>query len=197
MCVRRIRIWICMGVWGEEKRHRVGKSVAMWMAIGASITIARIGRSSKSRCGTSWRLRSRLSWIWPWSSRACSFFSFQFVFRPFLSFWDTKQYSTAKIERQDHEDEERRTRTHLAVRPLRFRDGTPHPCAKVPTIRFSLTSASAVCISQAQVLGDYILLWVWPGEDDYSLSKLYLIAWKHGSITLVSIHYLSYTGLWW
>ena len=125
------------------------------------------------------------------------FFHSNFFFRPFLSFWDTKQYSTAKIERQDHEDEERRTRTHLAVRPLRFLDGTPHPCAKVPTIRFSLTSASAVCISQAQVLGDYILLWVWPGEDDYSLSKLYLIAWKHGSITLVSIHFLSYTGLWW
>ena len=55
-------------------------------------------------------------------------------------------------------------------------------------MRFSVTSASAVCISQAQVLGDYILLWIWPGEEDYSLSKLYLISWKHGSITLVRIH---------
>ena len=106
-----------------------------------------------------------------------------------------KTTSTAKIEIQDEEDGEKGTRTHLAVRPLRFRDGAPHPCAKVPTMRFSVTSASAVCISQAQVLGDYILLWIWPGEEDYSLSKLYLISWKQGSITLVSIS--SSVIYWW
>jgi hypothetical protein len=29
-------------------------------------------------------------------------------------------------------------RSRLTVRPLRFRDGTPHPCAKVPTMRLSV-----------------------------------------------------------
>jgi hypothetical protein len=102
-------------------------------------------------------------------------------------------YSIAKVEYEEQEQEqeewERRPRTHLAVRPLRFRDGTPHPCAKVPTMRFSVMSAPMAYMMQAQVLGDYLLLWFGPGDDNYSVSKLYLIAWKQGSITLVSIFY--------
>ena len=43
--------------------------------------------------------------------------------------------------------------------------------------------------TEAQVLGDYMLLWLGPGQVDYSLTKLYLIAWKTGSITLVSFSY--------
>ena len=75
----------------------------------------------------------------------------------------------------------------MQVRPLRFRDGTSHPCAEVPTICLTVPDASAHNIAQTQVLGDYILLWIGgPGEDDYSLCKLYLIAWKRASITLVS-----------
>ena len=104
-------------------------------------------------------------------------------------------YSIAKVEyeeqEQDQEEWERTTRTHLAVRPLRFRDGTPHPCAKVPTMRFSVTSAPSFYMMQAQVLGDYLLLWFGPGDENYSVSKLYLITWKQGSITLVSIFLLS------
>jgi hypothetical protein len=75
----------------------------------------------------------------------------------------------------------------MEVRPLRFRDGTPHPCATVPTISFSVTGASAHNMAQTQVLGDYLLLWIGgPGEDDFSLCKIYLVAWKQGSVTLVS-----------
>jgi len=75
----------------------------------------------------------------------------------------------------------------MQVRPLRFRDGTPHPCAKVQTICFSVSGASAHNLAQAQVLGDYLLVWIGgPSEDDFSLCKLYVIAWKQGSVTLVS-----------
>ena len=79
------------------------------------------------------------------------------------------------------------------MRPLRFRDGTPHPCAKVPTMRFSVTSESFYMM-QAQVLGDYLLLWFGSGDETdehHSVRKLYLIAWKQGSITLVSSFLLS------
>jgi hypothetical protein len=62
-----------------------------------------------------------------------------------------------------------------------------HPCAEVPTIRLSATGASAHNMAQTQLLGDYLLLWIGgPHEDDYSLCKLFLIAWKRGSVTLVS-----------
>jgi hypothetical protein len=62
-------------------------------------------------------------------------------------------------------------------------------------MRFSVTRASAFYMTQAQVLGDYLLLCIGPAsQGDHSLSALYLIAWKQGSITLVSIHYLSYIG---
>jgi hypothetical protein len=60
---------------------------------------------------------------------------------------------------------------HLAVRPPRLRDGT------------------------TQVLGDYLLLWLAGlGQRDRGLGKLYSIAWKQGSINLVSFHRLSYIG---
>jgi len=78
----------------------------------------------------------------------------------------------------------------FAVRPLRFRDGTPHPCAKIATVRFSTTSASISHVTQAQVLGDYLLLWIGPDsrEDLGADTLVYLIAWKQGSITLVNIN---------
>jgi len=93
------------------------------------------------------------------------------------------QTNRAKVK-FDGQGEER---CHLVVRPLRFRDGTPHPCANVPTMRFSVTGASVFHQTHVQVLGDYLLLWIGPGGD-YGLTKLYLIAWKQGSITLVSFH---------
>jgi hypothetical protein len=64
-------------------------------------------------------------------------------------------------------------------------------------MRFSETGASLASVTQAQVLGDYLLLWIGPvGQrlGDFSLSRLYLIAWKQGSITLVSVHYLPHIG---
>lgn len=53
-------------------------------------------------------------------------------------------------------------------------------------MRLCVEGATAFHWTQAQVLGDYLLLWIGPGQVDYSLSKLYLVAWKTGSITLVS-----------
>jgi hypothetical protein len=73
----------------------------------------------------------------------------------------------------------------MVVRPLRFQDGTLHPHALVPTIRFTVTGVSAFGMTRAQVLGDYLLLWI-PGKRADSVAKLYMIAWKQGSITLVS-----------
>ena len=71
--------------------------------------------------------------------------------------------------------------SHFAVRPLRFQDGTLHPDALVPTIRFTVTGASAFGMMRAHVLGNNLLLLI-PGN----VAKLYMITWKQGSITLVS-----------
>jgi hypothetical protein len=54
-----------------------------------------------------------------------------------------------------------------------------------------VTSISVLYTTHARVLGDYLLLCVGFGPSlGLNLSKLYLIAWKQGSITLVSIDYL-------
>jgi hypothetical protein len=119
---------------------------------------------------------------------SCVIFNFCLLVSHFGSYLGPRKKSnraTAEFEGQK--------RGHLAVRPLRFRDGTPHPCAKVPTMRFGVTRTSVFTVPHVQVLGDYILLWIGPGWGGCP-SKLYLIAWKQGSITLVSIHYLSYIG---
>src|SRR6267154_5337568 len=97
-----------------------------------------------------------------------------------------------KIEEHQEEWGVRRmtAMTYLVLRPLRFRDGTPHPCAKVPAMRLCVKGATVFRWTQAQVLGDYLLLFIGPGQIDYSLSMLYLVAWKTGSITLVSFFHL-------
>jgi hypothetical protein len=58
-------------------------------------------------------------------------------------------------------------------------------------MRLSVTGVSVFYMTHVQVLGDYLLLWIEPGQGRCS-SKLYLIAWKQGSFTLVSIRYFSY-----
>jgi hypothetical protein len=76
----------------------------------------------------------------------------------------------------------------LEVHPFRFRDGMRHPCAKVPVISVPAAGASAHSKPQAQVLGDYLLLWIGgPATEGDAVSKVFLIAWKEGTITLVSI----------
>jgi hypothetical protein len=74
----------------------------------------------------------------------------------------------------------------MVVRPLRFRDGTPHPCAKVPRMQFGVTGISMFLMTYVQVFGDYLLLWNRSGGG-HGPTKLYLISWKQGSVTLVSI----------
>jgi len=86
--------------------------------------------------------------------------------------------------------------SHLTIRPLRFRDGTPHPYAMVSTMRLSVTGTSASQMTQAQVLGDYLLLWIaGASERRHSVAKIYVIAWKQGSITLVSYVFLIHDHL--
>src|SRR6267142_1552929 len=110
-----------------------------------------------------------------------SFFSFGFVLTLIAR---QKLYCSARVKREEGSNT---ITSHLEVRPLRFGDGMPHPCAEVPTIRLSATGASAHNMAQTQLLGDYLLLWIGgPHEEDYSLCKLYLIAWKRGSVMLVS-----------
>ena len=103
-----------------------------------------------------------------------------------------KKKTTVHSARVEREESGETITSHVEVRPLRFKDGTPHPCAEVPTIRLSATGASAHNMAQTQVLGDYLLLWIGgPHEEDYSLCKLYLVAWKRGSVTLVSSKFSS------
>ena len=85
---------------------------------------------------------------------------------------------------EDFEGQEEEV-SHMVVRPLRFQDGTLHPHALVPMIRFTVTGTSAFGMTRALVLGDYLLLWV-SGTRPNSVAKLYMITWKQGSITLVS-----------
>jgi hypothetical protein len=122
-----------------------------------------------------------ISCVFPWES----FLSFSSHLLFLL--WDQK-INRAKVENEGQEEET----CHLAVRPLRFRDGTPHPYAMVPTMQFSVTGTSASQMTRAQVLGDHLLLWI-PAASErlgllrrHSVVKLYVIAWKQGSITLVS-----------
>ena len=85
---------------------------------------------------------------------------------------------------EDFEGQEEEV-SYMVVRPLRFQDGTLHPHALVPTIRFTVTGTSAFGMTRALVLGDYLLLWI-PGTRPGGIAKLYMVAWKQGSITLVS-----------
>ncbi|KAI0271301.1 hypothetical protein BC834DRAFT_435730 [Gloeopeniophorella convolvens] len=76
--------------------------------------------------------------------------------------------------------------SRLEIRPLRFRDGMQHPCAKAAVMEITVSGASAHNMAQTQVLGDFLLLWIGgPSEEDYSLCKVFLIAWKEGRVTLL------------
>jgi hypothetical protein len=98
----------------------------------------------------------------------------------------------ARVEREEGAGATGTITSVMEVRPLQFRDGTSHPCAEVPTICLRVPGASAHNMAQTQVLGDYLLLWIGgPSEEDFSLCKLYLIAWKRGQVTQVESHVLS------
>ena len=49
---------------------------------------------------------------------------------------------------------------HVEVHLLRFRDGIPHPSARVPIIRFPIAHASVSDAVRVRILGDYLLLWI-------------------------------------
>ena len=80
-----------------------------------------------------------------------------------------------------------KARGYLELHLLRFRDGTPHPCAKVPVMHIPVTQLGNG--SKVVVLGDFLLLYIsrasWE-EEPTSLCQVHLIAWKEGSVTLVS-----------
>ena len=71
----------------------------------------------------------------------------------------------------------------------------PHPHALVPKIRFPVMGVSTFHMKGAQVLGDYLLLWIGGESVEYSMARLYAIAWKQGSITLVSSIFLIHDHL--
>ena len=115
-----------------------------------------------------------ISCVFPWQSFIFSSLIFVLIVGP-------KKTDRTIVEFEGQEEET----CHLTVRPLRL-DGTPHPCAMVPTMRFSATGTSASQMTRAQVLGDYLLLWIAGAIERHSVAKIYMIAWKQGSITLVS-----------
>jgi len=120
---------------------------------------------------------------------SCVYHLFHFTHLTSLPYNYVGDLNRARVEREEGAGT---ITSRMEVRPLRFRDGTSHPCAEVPTIGLTVPGASAHNMAQTQVLGDYLLLWIGgPSEEDYSLCKLYLIAWKRGEVTQVSsIHHI-------
>ncbi len=70
-----------------------------------------------------------------------------------------------------------------------FSTGEPHPLASGPKLEVSVSRAAAGNLSEAMVIGDYILYWVGaPISSDTekaTLCSIYLVAWKEGWVSKV------------
>ena len=75
---------------------------------------------------------------------------------------------------------------------MRFNTGEPHPLASKLKLEFTITCAAAHNLSEAMVIGDYILYWVGAPilsdtHEKNTLCGIFLIAWKEGWVSEVCI----------
>ena len=80
----------------------------------------------------------------------------------------------------------------VTISPMWFNTGEPHPLASRLELQIAVSHAAAHNLSEAMVIGDYILYWV--GAPIFSetfenttLCNIYLIAWKEGWVSEVCI----------
>jgi len=76
-------------------------------------------------------------------------------------------------------------RTTVTIVIMCFSTGKLHPLASRPKFRVSVSAAAAHNLSNAEVIGDYILYWVGAPtpsdtEEKEMLCSIYLIVWKEG-----------------
>lgn len=76
----------------------------------------------------------------------------------------------------------------VAISPLQFSTGEPHPLASQPKLEISLHDPSTFDLSMMDmtVIGDYALYWI-ADRVESSLRCIYLVAWKEGWISEVRL----------
>jgi hypothetical protein len=67
---------------------------------------------------------------------------------------------------------------------LEFTTGTPHPLSSKHNVRLPVNTILDVAYAAVDILGDYVVTTVMSGRD---VCCLYLVSWKSGAVTLVSI----------
>jgi hypothetical protein len=75
---------------------------------------------------------------------------------------------------------------------MSFNTGEPHPLASRLKLEVTVSRAAARNLSEAMVIGDYILYWVGAPTvsvtyEKTTLCKIYLVAWKEGWVSEVCI----------
>ena len=82
--------------------------------------------------------------------------------------------------------------TTVTISPMLFNTGKPHPLASRSIMKVIVSRAAALNLSEAMVIGDYVLYWVGVPSfseihDKTTLCDIYLVAWKEGWISKVCI----------
>jgi hypothetical protein len=110
------------------------------------------------------------------------------TFSPFsLRFWDLCRSVSPRIP-----DDSNLQNTTWKMCLMSFSTGKPHPLASRPTLELMVAGAPGYNlhynVSNAEVIGDYTLCWVRDLHTlSYTLSAIYLIAWKEGRVTEVRL----------
>jgi hypothetical protein len=74
------------------------------------------------------------------------------------------------------------------ISPLWINTGEPHPLASRSKLEVIVSDAAFRNLSDAMVLGDYVLYWVGASiSETDTLCNIYLVAWKEGWISNVCI----------
>lgn len=77
----------------------------------------------------------------------------------------------------------------MTISFLEFSTGKPHPLASQPKLEVSVSGPAAHNLSDATVIGDYILYRIGPSREVVydSLCGIYLVAWKEGWVSQVRL----------
>src|SRR6266436_3901548 len=76
----------------------------------------------------------------------------------------------------------------VMISPLWINTGEPHPLASRSKLETIVSDAALRNLSDAMVLGDYVLYWVGASiSETHTLCNIYLVAWKEGWISNVCI----------